>query len=72
MNHDRTLIVGDPGLEGAMAAFVARRSRRTGWVRSQACRRDLTRNLPALRDLTLRAFGRRIFRSNDRPLLKPI
>ena len=57
----------------AVAAFVARRSRRTGWVRTQTYRRDRTRNLPpALRDLTLRAFGRRIFRSNYRPLLDPI
>jgi 2-polyprenyl-6-methoxyphenol hydroxylase-like FAD-dependent oxidoreductase len=57
----------------AVAAFVARRSRRTSWVRSQTHRRDRTRNLPpVLRDLTLRAFGRRIFRSNHRPLLEPI
>jgi FAD-dependent urate hydroxylase len=57
----------------AVAAFVARRSQRTGWVRSQTHRRDRTRNLPpVLRDLTLRAFGRRIFRSNHRPLLEPI
>jgi 2-polyprenyl-6-methoxyphenol hydroxylase-like FAD-dependent oxidoreductase len=57
----------------AVAAFVARRSRRTGWVRSQTYRRDRTRNLPpVLRDLTLRAFGRRIFQSNYRPLLEPI
>jgi hypothetical protein len=34
--------------------------------------RDRTRNLPpVLRDLTLRAFGRRIFQSNHRPLLDP-
>ena len=57
----------------AVAAFVARRSRRTGWVRTQTHRRDRTRNLPpVLRDLTLRAFGRRIFQSNYRPLLEPI
>jgi 2-polyprenyl-6-methoxyphenol hydroxylase-like FAD-dependent oxidoreductase len=57
----------------AVAAFVARRSRRTGWVRSQTHHRDRTRNLPpVLHDLTLRAFGRRIFRSNYRPLLEPI
>jgi FAD-dependent urate hydroxylase len=57
----------------ALAAFVARRSRRTGWVRDQTHRRDQTRNLPPiLRDLTLRAFGRQIFRSNYRPLLEPI
>jgi 2-polyprenyl-6-methoxyphenol hydroxylase-like FAD-dependent oxidoreductase len=57
----------------AVAAFVARRSRRTGWVRTQTHRRDRTRNLPpVLRDLTLRAFARRIFQSNYRPLLEPI
>jgi len=56
----------------ALAAFVARRSRRTGWVRAQTHRRDQTRNLPPmLRDLTLRAFGRQIFRSNYRPLREP-
>jgi FAD-dependent urate hydroxylase len=57
----------------ALAAFVARRSPRTGWVRAQTHRRDRTRDLPpALRNLTLRALGRRIFRSNYRPLLPPI
>jgi FAD-dependent urate hydroxylase len=57
----------------AVAAFVARRNRRTGWVRTQTHRRDRTRNLPpVLRDLTLRAFGRRIFQSNYRPLREPI
>jgi FAD-dependent urate hydroxylase len=57
----------------ALAGFVARRSPRTGWVRAQTHRRDRTRNLPpAMRNLTLRAFGRRIFRSNYRPLLQPI
>ena len=57
----------------AVAAFVARRSRRTGWVRTRTHRRDQTRNLPpVLRDLTLRAFGQRIFQSNYRPLLDPI
>ena len=57
----------------AVATFVARRSRRTGWVRTQTHRRDRTRNLPpVLRDLILRAFGRRIFQSNYRPLMAPI
>jgi FAD-dependent urate hydroxylase len=57
----------------ALAGFVARRSSRTGWVRAQTHRRDQTRNLPpALRNLTLRALGQRIFRSNYRPLLQPI
>jgi len=57
----------------ALAVFVARRSPRTGWVRAQTHRRDRTRNLPpVLRDLTLRLLGRRIFRSNYRPLRQPI
>jgi FAD-dependent urate hydroxylase len=57
----------------ALAGFAARRHPRTGWVRAQTHRRDRTRNLPPLlRDLTLRAFGRRIFRSNYRPLLAPL
>jgi FAD-dependent urate hydroxylase len=57
----------------ALAGFIARRSPRTDWVRAQTHRRDRARNLPtAVRNLTLRAFGRRIFRSNYRPLLQPI
>jgi FAD-dependent urate hydroxylase len=57
----------------ALAGFVARRSPRTRWVRAQTHRRDRTRDLPpALRNLTLRTLGRRIFRSNYRPLLPPI
>ena len=56
----------------ALAAFVARRGPRTGWVRAQTHRRDRTRDLPpVLRNLTLRTLGRRIFRSNYRPLLPP-
>jgi 2-polyprenyl-6-methoxyphenol hydroxylase-like FAD-dependent oxidoreductase len=40
----------------ALAGFVARRSRRAGWVRAQTHRRDHTRNLPPiLRDLICRA-----------------
>jgi FAD-dependent urate hydroxylase len=57
----------------ALAGLVARRSPRTGWVRAQTHRRDRTRNLPpVLRDLILRLLGRRIFRSNYRPLRQPI
>jgi 2-polyprenyl-6-methoxyphenol hydroxylase-like FAD-dependent oxidoreductase len=57
----------------ALAGFVARRHPRTGWVRAQTHRRDHTRDLPpALRNLTLRAFGRQIFQSNFRPLLAPV
>lgn len=59
-------------VERALAAFVARRSPRTGWVRAQTHRRDRTRDLPpALRNLTLRALARRIWQSNYRPLLPP-
>jgi FAD-dependent urate hydroxylase len=62
-----------PTVTAAVATFVARRSRRTSWVRTRTHRRDRTRNLlPVLRDLTLRALGRRIFQSNYRPLLDPI
>jgi FAD-dependent urate hydroxylase len=62
-----------PTVTDAVAAFVARRNRRTSWVRTQTYRRDRTRNLPpVLRDLTLRALGRQIFQSNYRPLLEPI
>ena len=54
----------------ALAGFVARRHPRASWVRAQTHRRDKTRNLPPLvRDPLLRAFGRRIFRSNYQPLL---
>jgi FAD-dependent urate hydroxylase len=54
----------------ALSAFEARRRPRTEWVRAQTHRRDRTRYLPArVRNLVLRAFGRRIFRSNYRPLL---
>jgi FAD-dependent urate hydroxylase len=54
----------------ALAGFVARRHPRASWVRAQTHRRDRTRDLPPLlRDQVLRVFGRRIFRSNYRPLL---
>jgi FAD-dependent urate hydroxylase len=56
----------------ALAAFVARRSPRTGWVRAQTHRRDRTRDLPpALRNLILRTLARRLWQSNYRPLLPP-
>jgi FAD-dependent urate hydroxylase len=55
----------------ALSAFEARRRPRTDWVRAQTHRRDRTRYLPvAIRNAVLRAFGRRIFRSNYRPLLE--
>ena len=54
----------------ALSAFEARRRPRTDWVRAQTHRRDRTRYLPTVvRNTVLRAFGRRIFRSNYRPLL---
>jgi hypothetical protein len=57
---------------GALAGFRARRSPRTGWVRAQTHRRDRTRNLPpAVRNLTLRTLGRRMFQRHYRPLLDP-
>jgi FAD-dependent urate hydroxylase len=56
----------------ALAAFEARRRPRADWVRAQTHRRDHTRYLPAtLRNNVLRAFGRRIFHANYRPLLDP-
>jgi FAD-dependent urate hydroxylase len=55
----------------ALSAFEARRRPRTDWVRAQTHRRDRTRYLPTVvRNAVLRAFGRRIFRSNYRPLLE--
>ena len=63
--------LGHPGdVPAALAAFEARRRPRTDWVRAQTHRRDRTRYLPtAVRNTVLRALGRRIFRSNYRPLL---
>jgi FAD-dependent urate hydroxylase len=59
-----------PSVTEALAGFVARRHPRASWVRAQTHRRDKTRDLPPiLRDQVLRAFGRRIFRSNYQPLL---
>ena len=56
-------------LPAALAAFEARRRPRTDWVRAQTHRRDRTRYLPAaVRNVVLRTYGRRIFRSNYRPL----
>jgi FAD-dependent urate hydroxylase len=57
-------------IPAALSGFEARRRPRTDWVRAQTHRRDRTRYLPtAVRNPVLRAFGRRIFRSNYRPLL---
>jgi FAD-dependent urate hydroxylase len=58
-------------IPAALSAFEARRRPRTDWVLAQTHRRDRTRYLPtAVRNPVLRAFGRRIFRSNYRPLLE--
>ena len=63
-------LAGPGAAPTALAAFEARRRPRTNWVRAQTHRRDRTRYLPtAVRNAVLRAFGRRIFRSNYRPLL---
>jgi 2-polyprenyl-6-methoxyphenol hydroxylase-like FAD-dependent oxidoreductase len=52
-----------------LSDFEARRRPRTDRIRAQTHRRDRTRHLPTVvRNLVLRAFGRRIFRSNYRPL----
>jgi FAD-dependent urate hydroxylase len=57
-------------IPAALSAFEARRRPRTDWVRAQTHRRDRTRYLPTVvRNAVLRAFGRRIFGSNYRPLL---
>jgi FAD-dependent urate hydroxylase len=61
----------DP-IPAALAGFESRRRPRTDWVRAQTHRRDRLRYLPtAVRNFLLRAFGRRIFRANYRPLLDP-
>jgi 2-polyprenyl-6-methoxyphenol hydroxylase-like FAD-dependent oxidoreductase len=57
-------------IPAALTAFEAQRRPRTDWVRAQTHRRDRTRYLPTVvRNTVLRAFGKRIFRSNYRPLL---
>jgi 2-polyprenyl-6-methoxyphenol hydroxylase-like FAD-dependent oxidoreductase len=53
----------------ALAAYELRRRPRTDWVLRQTRRRDSTRTLhPAVRNVVLRGFGRRIFHANYRPL----
>ena len=53
----------------ALSHFEDLRRPRTDWVRAQTHRRDRTRYLPTVvRNMVLRAFGRRIFQSNYRPL----
>ena len=56
----------------ALSDFEARRRPRTDWVLAQTHRRDRTRYLPtAARNVVLRAFGGRIFRSHYQPLCVP-
>jgi FAD-dependent urate hydroxylase len=56
-------------IPAALSTFEARRRARTDWVRAQTHRRDRTRYLPTVvRNTVLRTRGRRIFRSNYRPL----
>jgi FAD-dependent urate hydroxylase len=53
----------------AAAAYERRRRPRTDWVLRQTHRRDRTRTLPpAIRNVVLKRFGRRIFDANYRPL----
>jgi 2-polyprenyl-6-methoxyphenol hydroxylase-like FAD-dependent oxidoreductase len=57
------------GIPMALAAYERRRRPRTDWVLRQTHRRDRTRTLvPAVRNLVLKGFGRRIFRANYRRL----
>ena len=61
---------GQDTVPAALNAFESRRRSRTDWVLAQTHRRDRARYLPTpVRDLVMRTFGRRIFRSNYRPLL---
>ena len=61
---------GQDTVPAALNAFESRRRSRTDWVRAQTHRRDRARYLPTpVRDLVMRTFGRRIFRSNYRLLL---
>jgi FAD-dependent urate hydroxylase len=54
----------------AVSAYEARRRRRVQWVLAMTHRRDRIRKLhPALRNIVLRAFGERVYRSHYRPLL---
>lgn len=63
-------VAGQPSVDAALTAFIARRKPRNDWVLAQTHRRDRTRNLPTpVRDLALRHLGRRIYRANYDPLL---
>jgi FAD-dependent urate hydroxylase len=64
------LASGQP-VAACLAAFEARRAPRVRWVQEQTHRRDRTRNLPpAIRDCVLRIAGKRIFKANNRPLVR--
>jgi FAD-dependent urate hydroxylase len=64
------LASGQP-VAACLTAFEARRVPRVQWVQAQTHRRDRTRNLPpAIRDCVLRIAGKRIFKGNNRPLVK--
>lgn len=53
----------------ALAAFAARRRARVRWVRDRTHKRDRIRRWPGLvRNLALRAAGRRIYEADYRPL----
>ena len=57
------------GIAAGLTEFERRRRPRTNWIRAQTHRRDRARTLPpAIRGLMLRRFGKRILRSNYRPL----
>jgi 2-polyprenyl-6-methoxyphenol hydroxylase-like FAD-dependent oxidoreductase len=60
------------GVDAAVSAFRARRVARVTWVQQTTHRRDRLRYLPpAVRRVTMRVAGQRIFRAHYRPLLSP-
>ena len=59
-------------VDAAVAAFRDRRTARVTWVQETSHRRDRLRYLPpAVRRITMRVAGQRIFRAHYRPLLSP-
>jgi len=57
-------------VERALGMYVTRRLPRIRWVREQSHRRDRIRSLPApVRNLSLQLAGKRLYRSNYRPLM---
>jgi 2-polyprenyl-6-methoxyphenol hydroxylase-like FAD-dependent oxidoreductase len=72
MAVEDALVLAEEVMRGpdAVAAFGARRTARTDWVRTRAHRRDRTRRLPAaVRNGVLRLAGERLYRADYRPLL---